>query len=230
MPKEEEEAPQTGLPIWAQRLLLALPFLVIFGLLVFNVFSWMRFIRTEVAFHHLADGTCELEDADFRTPLLDLKVYYNYPWSFGRANTSWTNVPCMTDLKVFDTEGHEIPTKHKRTKLYFTYWQGPIPDVIFDTCPRLVPKQAKVGRFSCSYKLDANGVISEGVYVGDTGSLPNYPMLYLMKASGLSACTLGPVLLLLCCCARGWLRRRAQTATSAREASPLGREPLLAAA
>mmetsp|Transcript_34231 Transcript_34231/g.94563 ORF Transcript_34231/g.94563 Transcript_34231/m.94563 type:complete len:229 (-) Transcript_34231:58-744(-) len=195
--------------IWLQRALVLLPVLGVVAVVAYNAFFWYRYASVEAIFSHMTEGSCMIQSPqDYEVPLLRLKRYYYYPLSgsLGMANSSWTEVPCNAHLAVFNAQGTEIRTRPGRTLILFTYWQSFVIDVVHDTCSRLIPKE--VGRFSCCFTENEHGVVSDGVYVGSKQSLPDYPRLFLMKAAGLSTCTLVPVALLIFCCAKGALKRR----------------------
>mmetsp|Transcript_22436 Transcript_22436/g.30361 ORF Transcript_22436/g.30361 Transcript_22436/m.30361 type:complete len:233 (-) Transcript_22436:95-793(-) len=232
MPREDNGAGN----IWMRRLLFIIPLVGILGVVFYNGYFWYRYVHTEEFFDSMVEGTCELISADYKVPLLMPKIYYYYPLlgTLGMPHSSWTTVPCKTNLTVFDAHGSELRGSEALTLTYFTYWQGFVVDVILDTCSRLVPKQEKAGRFACSFALDARGTVAQGVYVGSKEELPKYPALFLMKAAGMSFCTLGPIALLLCCCAKGALKRHRQAEAREQPAEHADlkgvAEPLLAGA
>eukprot|EP00414_Alexandrium_minutum_P003523 CAMPEP_0113821042 /NCGR_PEP_ID=MMETSP0328-20130328/1540_1 /TAXON_ID=39455 /ORGANISM="Alexandrium minutum" /LENGTH=224 /DNA_ID=CAMNT_0000788973 /DNA_START=66 /DNA_END=737 /DNA_ORIENTATION=+ /assembly_acc=CAM_ASM_000350 len=207
---------------WLQRVLLLIPFVGVLAVLIYNVFSWYRYFAAQAFFDNMEEGMCVLNSLEYRVPLL-LKEYYYYPLlgTFGMPNSSWTQVPCDVNLTIFNTHGSKLALSPGRTLVYFTYWQRWVIDVIHDTCSKLVPAQAQAGRFACSFEVDAQGLVSQGVYIGSPDTIPRYPALYLMKAAGLSTCTLGPILLILFCCARGAMNRRRSTAAREVDSSDL---------
>uniref|UniRef100_A0A7S2MNK3 Uncharacterized protein n=2 Tax=Alexandrium andersonii TaxID=327968 RepID=A0A7S2MNK3_9DINO len=218
---------------WLQRLLLLLPFVGIVGVFVYDGFSWCRYARTQASFDSLKQGTCVMNASDYHTPLLPLKEYFSYPLlgTFGVPHSAWTRVPCKVDLEVFDAQGSSVPVGKHRTLVYFTYWQHYVVDVIHDTCYFLVPEQAKAGHFACSYELNPQGAVDQGVFIGSLEELPKYPQLFLAKATGLSLCTLGPIAIIMCLCARGAIRRRTAAAREAETTlASKSDEPLLAGA
>uniref|UniRef100_A0A7S1MMX4 Uncharacterized protein n=1 Tax=Alexandrium catenella TaxID=2925 RepID=A0A7S1MMX4_ALECA len=205
---------------WLRRFLILIPFVGVLAVLVYNAFFWYRYATAQVAFDSMEQGTCVLNSPGYSVPWNYLKSYHSYPLAgtFGMAHSAWTKVPCDVNLTVFDAHGSRLPPSSPgRTLVYFTYWQHLVIDVIHDTCSRLVPKQAQAGRFDCSFNLDAERSVSQGVYIGSMDELPDYPDLYLMKAAGLSTCTLGPIALLICFCAKGAMKRHRRS-VAAREA------------
>jgi len=218
---------------WLRRIIYAIPFVGVIAVLIYNGFSWSRYLNAQVSFDRMQEGTCALGSPDYRLPF-QLKTYYYYPLlgTFGMANSSWTEVPCKVNISVYSVDGSRLPLHPGRTLVYFIYWQHFVIDVIHDTCSRLVPKQVQAGRFACSFVIDSEGLVAQGVYVSSKAYLPRYPALFLMKAAGLSLCTLGPIAILMCCCARGAMRRHgASTAREAVASDPGGcSKPLLAVA
>lgn len=220
-------APLTPIPVWLQRILLILPLVGILGVVGYNVEFWYRFVQYDSDFNHMDDGQCELNSAEYSTSVLHLKVYWYYPvlGTIGWPKSAWTNVPCYAHVKALDSQGTEVRTGSKKTLLLFTYWQGWAPNFVTDTCHNMIPELAKKGRFDCTF--DSSQEYTDSVYVGRREELPNYPLLFGMKAAGLTFCTLAPLVLLACCCYKGHLdraRTRFRVRTDFREA--VAREPL----
>ncbi|CAE8683002.1 unnamed protein product [Polarella glacialis] len=175
---------------WASRVGSLLLGLVFAGLLCLNGFFWYRFVVAKDLRESLVDGSCQLVDGSSQS------AGWKRGWSFPIFGPSWTDVPCNVDLKV-------VGGPESKTVLHFTYYQGAVWDYINDRCGRLVPEQAKAGAFDCAYAPDAahTGGIS-AAFVGKLEGLPHLPTLLLMKALGLSLCTLGPMLLVSVSAAR----------------------------
>ncbi|CAE7808122.1 unnamed protein product [Symbiodinium sp. CCMP2456] len=160
-----------------------------------NGYFWKRFVDAEEVRQHLQDGTCEIVSPSHYSS------GWKAGWEFPITGPSWTDVPCSLNLKVKGDE--EIAGK---TSLHFTYWQGIVWDYVQDSCSKLIPTKADKP-FDCAYLLGEHGGLSRA-YVGNVGDLPRLPLLFLMKACGLSALTLGPFLLICIGTARGASRAR----------------------
>ncbi|CAE7943947.1 CLC-B [Symbiodinium sp. KB8] len=146
-----------------------------------NGYFWKRFVDAEEVRQHLQDGTCEIVSPSHYSS------GWKAGWEFPIIGPSWTDVPCSLKLKVKGDEG--IVGK---TSLHFTYWQGIVWDYVQDSCSKLIPTKADKP-FDCAYLLGEHGGLSRA-YVGNVRDLPRLPLLFLMKACGLSALTLGPFL------------------------------------
>ncbi|OLP82215.1 hypothetical protein AK812_SmicGene37163 [Symbiodinium microadriaticum] len=160
-----------------------------------NGYFWKRFVDAEEVRQHLQDGTCEIVSPSHYSS------GWKAGWEFPIIGPSWTDVPCSLKLKVKGDEG--IVGK---TSLHFTYWQGIVWDYVQDSCSKLIPTKADKP-FDCAYLLGEHGGLSRA-YVGNVRDLPRLPLLFLMKACGLSALTLGPFLLICIGTARGASRAR----------------------
>ncbi|CAE7835850.1 clcD [Symbiodinium sp. CCMP2592] len=147
-----------------------------------NGYFWKRFVDAEEVRQHLQDGTCEIVSPSHYSS------GWKSGWEFPITGPSWTDVPCSLNLKV-KAGDEEIAGK---TSLHFTYWQGIVWDYVQDSCSKLIPTKADKP-FDCAYLLGEHGGLSRA-YVGNFRDLPRLPLLFLMKACGLSALTLGPFL------------------------------------
>jgi len=148
------------------------------SLLALNIFFWYRYVAATQLWGRLEDGSCELKNPKAYSP------GWKFGWSFPVTGPSWTDVPCSVQLHA---SSHDSEMTGEAT-LHFTYWQGLVWEYLKDSCGKLLPQLHEP--FGCC--LDGRGT----AFVGKVESLPHLPTLLLMKASGLSLLTLGPVLLM----------------------------------
>jgi len=217
----------TPAPVWLQRIVLLLPLIGFVVILGYNIYFWYRFAKYEIYFDNMDSGQCTLNSTDYSTSVLKLKEYWYYPvlGTVGWPKSAWSKIPCYAHVSALDSQGSEIISASEKTLLILTYWQGWVPNLITDTCHNEIPKLAEKGQFPCTF--DFSQEYTTAIYAGQKEELPDYPLLFGMKATGLSMCTLAPFLLLACCCYKGHLDRaqsRFRLRTDFREAC--AREPL----
>mmetsp|Transcript_53567 Transcript_53567/g.100404 ORF Transcript_53567/g.100404 Transcript_53567/m.100404 type:complete len:211 (-) Transcript_53567:98-730(-) len=160
-----------------------------------NAYFWWRFIDARELRQELQNGTCEILSPDKYTS------GWKMGWSFPITGPSWTDVPCYVQLKAHSADQTVIG----RTNLHFTYWQGIVWEYLQDSCSKLIPKHAD--SFACAFAIDDHGGL-QTAYAGQRSDLPQLPLLFLMKACGLSVLTLGPFALICIGTTRGAVRAR----------------------
>lgn len=167
---------------------------VVLALLGVNAFFWWRWAAVRSATARLVDGTCTLQRRDvFKAGHKELR-------SIPLIGPKWTVVPCMVDVTIWAVDGSRVETTANETWVSFIYEQGIFPNVFTDTCSKIVPESEAT--FKCSYAGDDLPIVASWdgqAIAAPVVKLPPMVTVQLMKASGLSLMTLGPLSLILAC-------------------------------
>lgn len=217
----------SALPMKKKLLYLLVPLAPILLVIAWIVYNWVRFSGTRKHFDAMVDGTCNITSTDYSAlGLVPLGYTFEVIGALNFRNTCWTNVPCRVSLQAWDRDNNPLPVDGQ-VLLDFTYWQSYWAwDYMHDKCNQLVPKAAGQP-FTCAYELGGDGKIDNEVYFGTKDRLPDYPMLFLVRACTLSFWVGLPVALLFCMCLRNSIKKRP---ASARAMGNGAREHLLAVA
>jgi len=197
---------------------LGLAALSVVSILVWNAWGWKSYVDLLRENGNLVDGTCNIESNTYhKSGLKNL-------WSVPVIGPKWTNVPCLMNVTVLDSNGGTVATK---THLWvtFIYMQGFVANVFVDTCAQIVPA-LQHDFFPCTYSVGADGKLPvlpvwDGQVIDSTVvELPPLTKVKLMHAMLLSTLTLLPIALIAVCAVKTMLMGTT-TAAKANDFSPL---------